>query len=97
MEANLSPWPTADLVERGRAQLKECQEILGDKTIDVYMPARLDSKAEVEEIVGELKKLKDEGLFTEVGLSEIKGPTLERASKVRLPPPSLSHSVRADM
>lgn len=83
MEPNLHPNPAGTLVERCRDEIKKCQDILGNKTIDVYMPARLDTKASVEEVVGELKKLQDEGLFTELGLSEVKGSTLERANKVR--------------
>ncbi|KAI9639860.1 NADP-dependent oxidoreductase domain-containing protein [Dioszegia hungarica] len=82
MQPNLSPIAVGELKEKARAEIKACQDILGDKTIDIYLPARIDAEAPIEETMKVLKELKEEGLFTEVGLSEVKGPTLERAYKV---------------
>lgn len=56
---------------------------IGPKKLDLFEPARLDGKRSIEEVVADLKKLQDEGLFSHIGLSEIKADTLRRASKVR--------------
>lgn len=53
----------------------------GSKKIDLFEPARIDSKHTIEEIVTSLKTLVDEGLFSYIGLSEVSADTLRRASK----------------
>lgn len=70
----------SDLVEFARGELKRCQELLGDKKIDVYSIARVYKN--VEEIFRDVKVLHDEGLFAEVGASEISAGSLEKAHKV---------------
>lgn len=57
---------------------------LGTKKIDIFTPSRLDGKRSVEEIVGDLKTFQSEGLFSYIGLSEVKADTLQRACKVRV-------------
>lgn len=57
------------------------KRILGDKEIDVYSLARLP-EGSVEEIFKGLDALKKEGLFGEVGASEMSAPSLEKAHKV---------------
>lgn len=57
------------------------KRILGDKEIDVYSLARLP-EGSVEEIFKGLDALKKEGLFGEVGASEMSAPSLETAHKV---------------
>ncbi|KGB78499.1 pyridoxal reductase [Cryptococcus deuterogattii 99/473] len=77
----------ADLHPRGtelhflRTELKEMKRILGDKEIDVYSLARLP-EGSVEEIFKGLDALKKEGLFGEVGASEMSAPSLEKAHKI---------------
>ncbi|KAL2273991.1 hypothetical protein FJTKL_03708 [Diaporthe vaccinii] len=45
-----------------RASWNECNQILGDvKKIDVFGPARIDHNVPVEETIGALKELQDEG------------------------------------
>lgn len=56
---NFVPTCTRDGV---RASWDECHQILGDvKKIDVFGPARIDQNVPVEETVGALKELQDEG------------------------------------
>lgn len=55
---------------------------LGDKKMDLFEPARLDRERPVEDVVADLARLRDEGLFAHIGLSEVKAETLRRACKV---------------
>lgn len=77
----------ADLHPRGteldflRTELKEMKRILGDKEIDVYSLARLP-EGSVEETFKGLDALKKEGLFGEVGASEMSASSLEKAHKI---------------
>jgi hypothetical protein len=50
--------------------------------MDLFECARVDSKYPIEEIVGTLKALQDEGKFDHIGLSECSAETLRRAVKV---------------
>lgn len=70
----------SDLAEFARGELKRCQELLGDKKIDVYSIARVYKN--VEEIFRDVKVLHEEGLFVEVGASEISAGSLEKGHKV---------------
>nr|XP_031860799.1 uncharacterized protein CI109_003843 [Kwoniella shandongensis]KAA5527871.1 hypothetical protein CI109_003843 [Kwoniella shandongensis] len=65
-----------------RRELKELKEILGDKKIDVYLPARLDPNASVEKVFQNMVTLQKEGHFTAIGAGEINAESLERAAKV---------------
>jgi aryl-alcohol dehydrogenase-like predicted oxidoreductase len=50
--------------------------------IDIYRPARMPPGTNVEEVVGTLAELVNEGLIRHIGLSEIGGETLRRAAAV---------------
>lgn len=66
-----------------RASWEEANEILGGvKSIDVFGPARMDQKVPVEETIGALKELMDEGKIGGVGLSEVRAETIRRAAAV---------------
>lgn len=77
---NFVPTCTRDGV---RASWNECDQILGGvKKIDVFGPARIDQNVPVEETIGALKELQDEGKIGAVGLSEVRAETIRRASAV---------------
>jgi aryl-alcohol dehydrogenase-like predicted oxidoreductase len=56
---------------------------LQTEVIDLYYLHRLDPKVAVEESVGELGRLMDEGKIRSIGLSEVSAPTLRRAHAER--------------
>jgi pyridoxine 4-dehydrogenase len=69
--------------EQVLASWEECNEILGDvKFIDCFGPARIDPQVPVEETVGALKELLDQGKIGSVGLSEVRAETIRRASAI---------------
>ncbi|WVQ75295.1 hypothetical protein IAR50_004911 [Cryptococcus sp. DSM 104548] len=72
--------PVAD-IDYWRNEIKQMQEILGDKRIDAYSLARLPD-ASVKEVFTNLKTLKDEGLFDHVAASELSAESLEIAHKI---------------
>ena len=55
---------------------------LGTDHIDIYRPARLDPDVPIEETVGAIKALIDEGYVRHVGLSEVGADTIRRAAAV---------------
>ena len=55
---------------------------LGTDHIDIYRPARLDPAVPIEETVGAIKTLIDEGHVRHVGLSEVGADTIRRAAAV---------------
>jgi len=55
---------------------------LGIETIDLYYQHRVDPKTPIEETVGAMARLVDEGKVRFLGLSEAAPATLERAYKV---------------
>jgi aryl-alcohol dehydrogenase-like predicted oxidoreductase len=55
---------------------------LGIETIDLYYQHRVDTDTPIEETVGEMAKLVQEGKVKYLGLSEASAETLKRASKV---------------
>lgn len=55
---------------------------LGMDYVDLYQPARQDTQIPVEEVVGEISKLVDEGYVRHIGLSMVDADTLRRACKV---------------
>ncbi|OJJ68591.1 hypothetical protein ASPBRDRAFT_46794 [Aspergillus brasiliensis CBS 101740] len=66
-----------------RASLDECRQILGEaKKIDIFGPARMDRNVPVEETIGALRELKEEGLIGGVGLSEVGAHTIRKAHAV---------------
>jgi pyridoxine 4-dehydrogenase len=54
---------------------------LGLETIDLFQLHRIDEKVPLEEQVGELKNLQDEGKIRHIGLSEVDVDQLEDAQK----------------
>jgi aryl-alcohol dehydrogenase-like predicted oxidoreductase len=52
---------------------------LGTDYVDVYRPARLDQAVPIEETVGEIGRLIEEGYVRHVGLSEVGAETIRRA------------------
>ncbi|TYJ53119.1 hypothetical protein B9479_006241 [Cryptococcus floricola] len=72
--------PIAD-IDYWRNEIKQMQEILGDKKLDVFSLGRLPD-APVEEVFTNLKTLKDEGLFDGVAANELSAESLEIANKI---------------
>ncbi|BFZ63484.1 hypothetical protein YB2330_004606 [Saitoella coloradoensis] len=65
-----------------RQQCELSLKRLGIKQIDLYYQHRVDPETPIEETVGEMKKLVDEGKVRFLGLSECSGETLKKAHKV---------------
>jgi len=55
---------------------------LGVETIDLYYQHRVDRKVPIEETVGEMARLKDEGKIRFLGLSEASSDTIRKAHAV---------------
>ena len=55
---------------------------LGIETIDLYYQHRVDKNTPIEDTVGEMAKLVEEGKIRYLGLSEASAETMRRASKV---------------
>lgn len=55
---------------------------LGVDYIDIYRPARLDPQVPIEETVGAIARLVEEGYVRHIGLSEVGVETLRRAASV---------------
>ena len=56
--------------------------LAGTKKIDVFGPARIDHSVPIEETIGALAELVDDGTIGGIGLSEASAATIERAHKV---------------
>ena len=54
----------------------------GTKRLDLFECARVDHNYPIEEIIGNLKALVEEGLFDHIGISECSAATLRRAHAV---------------
>ena len=65
-----------------RTQLQESLDRLGIDYIDLYYMHRMDPETPIEETIGALKKLIDEGKIKYIGLSECTPSELERANKI---------------
>lgn len=55
---------------------------LGLDYVDLYQPARMDTAIPVEDVVGEIAKLVEEGYVKNIGLSMVDSQTLRRACKI---------------
>lgn len=71
----------------GRAEyLRQCVEMslrrLRLQRIDLYQLHRIDPRVPLEESLGELKKLQEEGKIRHIGLSEVKPAEIEQARKI---------------
>jgi len=58
------------------------EKLRGTKRLDLFECARLDSKVSVEETIATLAKLKDQGRFDYIGMSECSAETLRRGHKI---------------
>ena len=65
-----------------RASCEASLRRLGIETIDLYYQHRIDRDTPIEETVGEMTRLVEEGKVRYLGLSEASPATLERACKV---------------
>ncbi|MBQ7594120.1 MAG: aldo/keto reductase [Synergistaceae bacterium] len=65
-----------------KAQLTYSLHRLGLDYVDLYQPSRMDSAIPVEDIIGVLAELKQEGYIRNIGMTEIDAETLRRAHKV---------------
>ncbi|RYP41860.1 hypothetical protein DL767_000689 [Monosporascus sp. MG133] len=64
-----------------RATAAECNSILGPfKKMDVFGPARMDPAVPIEETMGALRELLEEGAFGAVGLSEVQAEIIRKAN-----------------
>ncbi|WVQ83827.1 hypothetical protein IAT38_005971 [Cryptococcus sp. DSM 104549] len=74
-------FPRGTEVDFLREELTTMKQIMGDKEIDVFSLARLPN-APVEEVIANLVKLQNEGLFRAVGGSEMSAESMEKANKI---------------
>ena len=65
-----------------RSSLTYSLQRLGVDHVDVYRPARLDPTVPVEETVGAIAELVEQGYVRSVGLSEVGAETIRRAAAV---------------
>lgn len=65
-----------------RASCEKSLKRLGAERIDLYYLHRVDPSTPIEDTVGEMAKLADEGKIRAVGLSEASAKTIERAHAV---------------
>ncbi|WVR06853.1 hypothetical protein IAU60_003889 [Kwoniella sp. DSM 27419] len=72
--------PKGDDIDFVRDELKQTRAILGDKEIDVFSYARLPDSD--EESLKHLVTLQKEGLFKDIGASEMSAETLDKALKI---------------
>ena len=68
--------------ENLRRELEELRAILGKKKVDIFGPARRDTRIPIEESTATLAKLSKEGLFSHIGLSEVNANSIQSAAKV---------------
>lgn len=66
--------------ENIRRSVDECLRVLdGKKSIDIFECARQDPAVPIEQTIGILAKLIQEGKFKYIGLSEVDAETIRRA------------------
>ena len=75
-------WRPVGRPEYLRQQAEMSLRILGLERIDLFQLHRVDDNVPLEDQVGELKKLQDEGKIRHIGLSEVDVDTLKAAQKV---------------
>lgn len=75
-------WPPVGRPEYLRQQTEMSLRWLGLERIDLYQLHRVDAKVPLEDQVGELKKLQDEGKIRHIGLSEVSIDQLQQAQQV---------------
>ena len=75
-------WPPVGRPEYLRQQAMMSLRRLKLDTIDLFQLHRIDAKVPLEDQVGELKKLQDEGKIRHIGISEVSVDQLKAAQKV---------------
>jgi len=65
-----------------RAAIERSLKRLNVDTIDIYQQHRVDPKTPIEETIGAMKELVDEGKIRFIGMSEALAPDLRRAAAV---------------
>jgi len=75
-------WLPVGRPEYLRQQVELSLRALKLERIDLWQLHRIDPKVPVEESLGEIKKLQQEGKIRHVGLSEVKSHEIEQARKV---------------
>jgi pyridoxine 4-dehydrogenase len=75
-------WLPVGRPEYLRQQAEMSLRLLGLDRIDVYQLHRIDAKVPLEDQIGELKKLQDEGKIRHIGLSEISVDDLKAAQAI---------------
>ncbi|AEW93827.1 MULTISPECIES: aldo/keto reductase [Streptomycetaceae] len=75
-------WPPVGRPEYLRQQALMSLRRLGLDHIDLFQLHRVDPKVPLEDQVGELKKLQDEGKIVAIGLSQVTVDQIERARRV---------------
>jgi aryl-alcohol dehydrogenase-like predicted oxidoreductase len=75
-------WPPVGRPEYLRQQAEMSLRWLGLERIDLYQLHRIDPKVPLEDQVGELKKLQDEGKIRHIGLSEVSIDDVKAAQEI---------------
>ena len=75
-------WPPVGRPEYLRQEAEMSLRRLGLDRIDLFQLHRIDEKVPLEDQVGELKKLQDEGKIRHIGLSEISVDQLRQSQKI---------------
>ncbi len=65
-----------------KISLEQSLKVLGIDYVDLFYLHRRDFKVPIEDSIGMLAKLKEEGKIRAIGLSEVSADTLKRAAKV---------------
>lgn len=65
-----------------RKQCEQSLKRLNTDVIDLYYLHRWDKKTPIEDTVGELSRLVEEGKIREIGLSEVSAQTLQKANQI---------------
>jgi pyridoxine 4-dehydrogenase len=68
--------------ENIRKSVTNINSLLGVKKMDLFEMARVDPNVPIEDAMKILLKLRDEGHFKDIGLSEASAETIKRAAKV---------------
>lgn len=76
---NMKPVATE---ENLRKSVTNINSILGVKKMDLFEMARVDKNVSIEDTMKILLKLRDEGHFKDIGLSEASAETIKRAASV---------------
>jgi pyridoxine 4-dehydrogenase len=75
-------WAAVGRPEYLTQQLELSLRYLKQETIHLWQLHRIDPKTPVEESLGAMKKMQEQGKIRHIGLSEVKVPEIERARKV---------------